>query len=75
MEMRSVNLEGDGHGEDSIHGVADHRFLKQVESGLPVKDICRQGGLSKPTPYTHVLQVVRQVRRHGGRRGPPPEVL
>jgi hypothetical protein len=26
-------------------------FLKQAESGLPVKDICRQGGFNEPTFY------------------------
>lgn len=26
-------------------------FLKQVESGLPVKDVCRQGGFSEATFY------------------------
>jgi putative transposase len=26
-------------------------FLKQAESGLPVKDVCRQGGFSEPTFY------------------------
>ena len=24
-------------------------FLKQAESGLPVKEVCRQGGFSEPT--------------------------
>ena len=26
-------------------------FLKQAESGLSVKDVCRQGGFSEPTFY------------------------
>ena len=26
-------------------------FLKQAESGLPVKEVCRQGGFSEPTFY------------------------
>jgi len=26
-------------------------FLKQVESGLAVKEVCRQGGFSEPTFY------------------------
>ena len=26
-------------------------FLKQAESGLPVRDVCRQGGFSEPTFY------------------------
>ena len=26
-------------------------FLKQAESGLPVKEACRQGGFSEPTFY------------------------
>ena len=26
-------------------------FLKQAESGLPVKDVCRQGRFSEPTFY------------------------
>lgn len=26
-------------------------FLKQAESGLPVKEVCRQGGFSEPAFY------------------------
>jgi putative transposase len=26
-------------------------FLKHAESGLPVKEVCRQGGFSEPTLY------------------------
>ena len=26
-------------------------FLKQAESGLPVKEVCRHGGFSEPTLY------------------------
>jgi putative transposase len=26
-------------------------FLKQAETGLPIKDVCRQGGFSEPTLY------------------------
>ena len=26
-------------------------FLKQAETGLPIKDVCRQGGFSEPTFY------------------------
>lgn len=48
MEVRSVNLENDGHEEESIHGAADHRF---PEAGLAVKEVCRQGGFSEPTFY------------------------
>jgi putative transposase len=36
-------------------------FLKQAESDLPVKEVCRQGGFSEPTFYN----VAREVPRHG----------
>ena len=38
-------------------------FLKQAESGLPVKDVCRQGEFSEPT----FLQVALEVWRDRGR--------
>lgn len=38
-------------------------FLKQVESGLLIKDVYRQGGFSEPP----VRQVTRQVRWCAGR--------
>ena len=28
-------------------------FLKQAESGLPVKEVCRQGGFSEPAFFIH----------------------
>ena len=33
-------------------------FLKQAESGLPVKDVCRQGGFSEPTFYKWRAKVI-----------------
>jgi putative transposase len=34
-------------------------FLKQVNSGLPVKEVCRQGEFSEPTFY-------KRRAKHGG---------
>ena len=51
MEVRSVNLENDGHEEESIHGAADHRFPEAGRSGPGGQEVCRQGGFSEPTFY------------------------
>lgn len=44
--MKSVNQENDGHEEEQIIG-----FLRQAEAGMPVKELCRQGGFSDATFY------------------------
>jgi putative transposase len=46
------------YSEEQIIG-----FLKQVEAGVPVKDVCRKGGFSDATFY--LLQVASQVRWDG----------
>lgn len=34
-----------GHDE-AVHGKADHRFLREAEAGVAVKDLCRRHGFS-----------------------------
>lgn len=52
-------------------------FLKQAESGLPVKDVCRQGGFSEPTFYKWRPTTCSRRSasaspiRHGSRKMPP----
>ncbi|MBK7719603.1 MAG: transposase [Simplicispira sp.] len=35
-------MENDGHEKKQIHRRADHRFIKQAEAGLPIKELCQQ---------------------------------
>ncbi len=49
--MKSVNLENDGHENEQNSEEQIIGFLKQVEAGVPVKDVCRQGGISEATFY------------------------
>ena len=49
--MKSVNhQENDGHEEEQIQEQIIG-FLRQTEAGLPVKELCRQGGFSDATFY------------------------
>ena len=59
--VKSVNLENDGHEKEQIHRGADHRF-HQAGRGRPAdQGAVPQGRLQR----CHLLQVARQVRRHG----------
>jgi len=42
-------------------------FIKQAESGLPIKELCRKGGFSDATFYKW-----RQIRRDGRARCQAP---
>lgn len=44
--VKSINQENDGHEEEQIIG-----FRKQAEAGMPIKELCRQGGFSDATFY------------------------
>ena len=62
IEVRSVNLENDGHEKESIHRAANHwvleagRVRRASQGCLPPRWVQR----------AHVLQVAHQVRWHGG---------
>jgi putative transposase len=44
--LKSINQENDGYEEEQIIGL-----LKQAAAGMPIKELCRQGGFSDATFY------------------------
>ncbi len=54
-------MENDGHEEEQIQRITDHRFSKTGRCGDADQGSVPQGGLQRG----RVLQVTRQVRRHG----------
>ena len=46
--VKSDFLEGIGH-EEQVYGRANNGVLKQAESGVAVKDLCRKHGFSDAT--------------------------
>lgn len=51
--MKSVNhQENDRHVEEQFQRGTDHiGFLRQAEAGMPIKELCRNGGFSDATFY------------------------
>ncbi len=50
--VKSVNfMENDGYETNTITEEQIIGFLKQAEAGMPIKELCHQGGFSDATFY------------------------
>ena len=49
--MKSANQENDGYKEKQIYRRTDLNFINQAEAGMPIKELCRNGGFSGATFY------------------------